>query len=227
MGVQLTTEMIHAAQATEQQYGVPASVTLGQLMLESSGSYKNGMSKLAYEYNNLFGVTAGNSWSGQTIKMSNSQGKDTQTYRVYNSIQDSINDHAVVLCNDRYTKYTKSAKTVSEYVDGVAKGGYATDPAYASKVKQVISSNNLTAYDGNGWQGKSGTIQVTQTSTDTSTVSTSSEDKDIKWWGDLIIMILTVLMIFLGVVFFLLAFDGSFKLPSIGNPLKKIGGGKS
>lgn len=225
MSVQLTTEMIQAAQQTEQEYGVPASVTLGQLILESSGSYKNGMSKLAAEYNNFFGVTAGSSWTGETVQMSNSQGQDTQTYRVYSSILDSITDHAKVLCNERYTQYTKTAKTVSEYVDGVAKGGYATDPAYASKVKQVISSNNLTAYDGNSWQGKSGTIQVSNTSTDVTQTSTS--EKDMKWWGDLIIMILTVLMIFIGIVFFLLAFDGSFKLPSMANPLKKLGGGKS
>ena len=79
MGVTLTQEMIKGAQESEQKYGVPASVTLAQIMQESGGTNKGGLSTLAYKYNNLFGVTAGSSWSGQTVTMSNKAGTDTKT----------------------------------------------------------------------------------------------------------------------------------------------------
>ena len=55
MAIQLTSEMIQAAQQNEKKYGVPASITLGQIILESSGSYEGGMSKLAAKAKNLFG----------------------------------------------------------------------------------------------------------------------------------------------------------------------------
>ena len=50
----------HAEYAIEQQrkYGVPASVTLAQGILESA----NGRSQLSRECNNHFGIKAGKSW---------------------------------------------------------------------------------------------------------------------------------------------------------------------
>lgn len=211
MGVKLTQAMIDGAKKTEELYGVPSSVTLAQIMLESGGSYEGGLSGLAYKHNNLFGVTAGSSWKGKTVVMSNKAGTDTKTYRVYDSIEDSIIDHAKVLSNSRYTQYTSKAQTVSEYVDGVAKGGYAEDPQYASKLKTMIKNNNLTAYDGNSWQGKSGNVTVEDVASNSSTISSTistQEDIELKWWGDVVVVVLSVLLIALAVVFFISAFNG-------------------
>lgn len=225
MGVTLTKEMIDGAKHTEEQYGIPSSVTLAQIMLESGGSYEGGLSGLAYNYNNLFGVTAGSSWTGETVVMSNKAGTDTKTYRVYDNIEDSIVDHARVLLNSRYTQYTGNAQTVSEYVDGVAKGGYAEDPNYASKLKSMISKYNLTAYDGNSWQGKSGKLSTSDvesvtSSTHNSTLSTS-ETSDLKWWGDIVVVVLAVLLIGLAIVFFISAFNG-VKAPTSFNVGKNL-----
>ena len=68
----------------------------------------------------------------------------------------------------------------------------------------MIKSNNLTQYDGN-WQGKtslnSNIINLSSKSND------DSESTDLKWWGDLVILILCVLLIALGVIFFISAFN--------------------
>lgn len=215
MGVKLTQLMIDGAKRTEKEYGVPASITLGQIMLESGGSYDGGLSMLASLYNNLFGVTAGSSWNGKTIYLTNKNGTDGQTYRIYDSQMDSILDHGKVLTASRYTQYTSNAKTIQEYAEGIKKGGYATDPNYASKLMNVITSNNLTQYDGEGWQGKSGAINTGSVGGNdivledgTAGNMSSVNETDMKWWGDLIVIILSVLLIALSVVFFVLAFNG-------------------
>lgn len=219
MGVKLTKAMIDGAKRTEELYGIPSSVTLGQIMLESGGSYEGGLSGLAYKYNNLFGVTAGDSWKGETVKMSNKAGTDTKTYRVYSSINESINDHGLVLSNGRYTKYTKKAKTVDEFVEGIAKGGYAEAPNYAEMLKSVIKNNNLTAYDGDTWQGKQSPSSPDTPRHDTP-VGEGQEETDLKWWGDLIVVVLTVLLVGVALFFFLSAFGG-VQIPGVSKFLPK------
>lgn len=226
--IKLTDEMIAGAQDTEKKYGVPASVTLAQMIQESSGSYSGGMSGLAFKYNNLFGVTAGSSWTGNTVTMSNKSGTDTKTYRVYNSINDSINDHGKLLTNERYTKFTKNAKSVEDYVNGVAAGGYAEDPNYAKSLIKLINEHKLNQYNTGDWitgsSNKNGNIG--NNGTDSS--STDSDKKSeytaptLRWYGDLLVMVITVLVVVLGIIFFIQAFN-------LKNPIKsiksKIGGG--
>lgn len=198
MGVTLTQEMINGAKKTEKEYGVPASVTLGQIMLESGGSYSGGLSGLAYNYNNLFGVTAGSSWTGKTIYMTNKNGSDGHNYRVYNSVADSITDHAKVLQADRYTQYISKATTVSEYVDGIAKGGYAEDKNYATKLKNIIKDNNLTQYD----SGNIGAGTLTGSGSGSSSGSTDNKNDDINMFGNIVVVVIAVLCIGLAVYCF-------------------------
>lgn len=221
MGVALTQDIINAAQATEKKYGVPASVTLAQVMLESGGSNPGGLSGLAYNYNNYFGVTAGGSWTGKTVTMSNKAGNDTKTYRVYDSAEQSFDDHAKVLQNDRYTKYTKTAKTVEEYVDGVAKGGYAEDKGYADKLKNLIATNRLTQYDGT-WTSSMPVV-------DGEKPKDTEDSPDLKWWGDIILLVIIVLVAILGVVFFISSFSSKNPESTVAKAYNKIkgkGGGK-
>ena len=56
LAVQLTQGMIQGAQETERLTGVPSSITLAQIIEESTGKYEGGLSYLAYKGNNLFGV---------------------------------------------------------------------------------------------------------------------------------------------------------------------------
>lgn len=229
MAVKLTQEMIDGAKQTESLYGVPTSITLGQIMLESGGSNEGGLSTLAYKYNNLFGVTAGSSWKGETVYMTNKNGTDGQTYRVYSSIMDSIIDHGKLLNTDRYTKNTKNAKTIEQYAQAIKNSGYATDPEYVSKLLSVIKSNNLTSYDLGTWtSGASegaGDIEIGTTHGGGGYMHTATDSNDLKWWGDIIVVILSVLLIALGVVFFVLAFNGGSIKNVSTNVTDKVTGG--
>lgn len=207
MAVKLTQEMINGAKETENKYGVPASITLGQIMLESGGSYSGGLSGLAYNYNNLFGMTAGSSWTGKTVYMTNKNGTDGQYYRVYDSVMDSINDHGQLLTTSRYNQYTKDAKTVEDYAKAIKQAGYATDPDYVSKLTSIIYNYNLNQYNTGNW-ANGGTVESGHGGTGGVIPVSTGDSTEIKWWGDIIVIIISILLIVLAVVFFVLAFNG-------------------
>ena len=152
MGVQLTQEMINGAILTQEKYGVPASVTLGQIILESGGNYPGGLSGLAYNDNNLFGIKTGSGWEGQSVTYKTTEYVDGQkvtvnaSFRKYNSVLDSIEDHGELLSSSIYTNKTNGATGLTDYVQKMG-SIYATSPTYANDLLNIINKNNLTQYD--------------------------------------------------------------------------------
>lgn len=138
------------AQKLQQEKGIPASITLGQIILESSGGY-NGLSSLAFEAKNLFGIkgtgTAG-SVNWDTTEFVNGQPIITNAqFAKYNTYYDSMVDHANLLLAPRYQKYLKNASSIVEYAHGIHDAGYATDPNYANKLLKIIYQFNLWKLD--------------------------------------------------------------------------------
>ena len=96
-------EMVIASLEVQVKYGYPASVCLAQIIQESSGK-NEGLSKLAYEHYNLFGLKASRGWDGKIVEMqTKEQDKNGNEYtiyakfRKYNTWTDSINDRAELL----------------------------------------------------------------------------------------------------------------------------------
>jgi flagellum-specific peptidoglycan hydrolase FlgJ len=138
------------AQRIQQEKGIPASITLGQIILESSGNY-NGLSGLAFEAKNLFGIkgtgTAG-SVSWDTTEYVNGQPMvTTAQFAKYNTFYDSMLDHANLLLKPRYQKYLKDVISIVDYANGIQEAGYATDPIYANKLIKIIYQYELWKLD--------------------------------------------------------------------------------
>lgn len=197
MAVKLTEEMIKAAQANQEKYGVPASITLGQIMLESGGKYEGGLSKLAYKAKNLFGLKGAGSAGVYHINTveETKNGKQTVVagFRKYNTFTESIEDHGRLLASDRYTAKTKDAKTVEEYAKGIQAAGYSTSKNYAKDLLSVIEKNNLTQYD-------SGEIGGIIPSTDPAYYG---EDGKLDFLGQLVKFIVIMGLLILAVLFLL------------------------
>ncbi|MGG1343869.1 glucosaminidase domain-containing protein [Bacillus toyonensis] len=143
------TPFIKDAQELQKQTGIPASITLGQIIFESSGSNPGGLSGLAYNSKNLFGIK-GTGPAGTTNVWSqeyDAGGGRVSGFRKYNSYYESMVDHAKLLQNDRYASKLKGAKTADDFARGIAAGGYATDPNYAGQLMNIINSKGLTKYD--------------------------------------------------------------------------------
>ena len=136
-----------------QRSGIPASITLGQGILESDG----GNSDLSTIANNHFGVKCGESWTGKTYKKKdddrNAIGMKVKScFRSYKNAEDSYVDHSDFLTDPakayRYgplfeldpTDYKKWAK-------GLKKAGYATSNTYDKKLIDIIEKYKLYQYD--------------------------------------------------------------------------------
>ena len=126
----------------EKDYGVPASITLAQGILESSV----GQSKMAVEANNHFGIKAYH-WQGEVYGGSDSLGN--VGYRKYGAPEDSFLDHAKFLKGPRYSiLYEFDITDYRSWAQGLRDCGYAEDVNYPSKLINIIEKYELYALNG-------------------------------------------------------------------------------
>lgn len=124
------------------QYGIPASITLAQGLLESA----NGNGSLAREANNHFGIKCNAEWKGKTI-LKDDDIKD-DCFRVYNSAEESFRDHSEFLKRKRYSALFELDKNdYKGWAYGLKQAGYATNPQYAELLINIIERYQLDQYD--------------------------------------------------------------------------------
>ena len=138
----------YAEYAMEQmrRYGIPASVTLAQGILESS----NGRSRLAQNENNHFGIKATPSWIAQGGRYGlYSDDKPNEKFCSYDSVSDSYEHHSRFLKeNSRYAGCFKlSPDDYKGWTRSIEKAGYATGGKYADNLQKIIEQNGLQQYD--------------------------------------------------------------------------------
>lgn len=138
----------YAEYAMEQmrRYGIPASVTLAQGIIESS----NGQSQLARNENNHFGIKATQSWIAGGGKYGlYTDDKPNEKFCSYGSVGNSYEHHSQFLKNNqRYAGCFKlSPDDYHGWSKGLEKAGYATAGKYASSLVGVIEKNDLHRYD--------------------------------------------------------------------------------
>ena len=172
----------------QRKTGILASVSLAQFIVESG----YGQSRLSLEANNCFGIKGypgqgtwyGSTWDGVSVYNinTNEQTASGSTYVVYDSfrmydcMEDSIEDHSAYLSTSmngsklRYdgivgcTDYRKAAQIIKN-------GGYATAVNYVDVICSVIERWDLTLYDlkEDGTSSASGAaITPAETNTDSS-----------------------------------------------------------
>lgn len=122
----------------QEDYGIPASITMAQGLLESSA----GQSELALNAKNHFGIKCTSEWFGGVYYYDDdSKG---ECFRQYNNAAESFKDHSIFLKRPRYTTCFEIA--IEDY-EGWARRlkecGYATDPLYASKLIKIIEDYRL------------------------------------------------------------------------------------
>lgn len=134
----------YSAMAMEQmeEYGIPASITLAQGLLESSA----GRSTLATKANNHFGIKCHNDWEGETI-LRDDDAPD-ECFRVYNNASESFRDHSRFLKRNRYSSlFDLELTDYQGWAKGLSRCGYATDPKYADRLVAIIERYALYGYD--------------------------------------------------------------------------------
>lgn len=144
--------IVPVSQKMQELYGVRASVSIAQAILESDW----GSSELAAEYHNLFGVKG--SAEGSSVLMETQEFVDGEWitisayFKAYENYAASIEDHADLMVNG--TDWNPSlyhpvlqATTYEEAAHALQKAGYATDPTYPQKLIDLIERYELYKYD--------------------------------------------------------------------------------
>ena len=130
-------------------YGIPASITLAQGVLESNA----GQGELTLKSNNHFGIKC-NGWQGE--KVYHDDDALDECFRKYNNPKYSFRDHSLFLTDRRrYAALFKlNRDDYKAWAYGLKSAGYATDPKYPAKLISIIERYELYKYDdevlGNG-----------------------------------------------------------------------------
>lgn len=127
------------------KYGIPASITLAQGLLESNV----GDSRLARMNNNHFGIKcfSRTCQKGHCSNYTDDSHKDF--FRIYNSAWESYREHSQFLQKERYIHLKKlGTKDYENWAHGLRKAGYATDKKYAYKLIKIIEVLKLYQFDG-------------------------------------------------------------------------------
>lgn len=124
------------------KYGIPASITLAQGIIESG----SGNSSLAKYANNHFGIKCTSEWKGKAYYKDDDQANDC--FRVYKDARESYKDHSEFLKRKRYSFLFELDKNdYKNWAYGLKQAGYATNPKYPDLLINVIDKYQLYQYD--------------------------------------------------------------------------------
>lgn len=169
-----------------QAYGIPASITLAQGILESGA----GMSELAKESNNHFGIKCHDSWKGDKVYYDDDA--EDECFRKYKNPEDSYVDHSLFLsAQKRYADlFELDITDYKAWAKGLKSAGYATNPKYAELLIDLIEKYELYAYDDKASlaglkkeKHKSNTSDTKKSSKKTTEEKNKKEDEHFSWNG--------------------------------------------
>jgi len=125
-----------------QLHGIPASIKLGQAILESGF----GNSRLARYGNNHFGIKC-HGWTGRYLL--HDDDAEDECFRAYNCPKESFRDHSqFLLTRPWYAPLFKlDIMDYRGWARGLQRAGYATNPRYAELLIRIIEEHRLMRYD--------------------------------------------------------------------------------
>ena len=131
------------AQYEMRAYGIPASITLAQGILESG----SGRGELTLKTNNHFGIKCHTGWQGE-FDFHDDDAKG-ECFRKYNHPMYSFRDHSIFLSTrSRYAfLFNYKRDDYKKWAHGLRQAGYATDRKYPQKLIALIERYDLHKYD--------------------------------------------------------------------------------
>ncbi len=125
------------------QYGIPASITLAQGILESGA----GRAELSKKSNNHFGIKCHKGWTGERVYHDDDELQEC--FRKYKDPKYSFRDHSLFLTQrSRYKDlFSYKKDDYKSWAKGLRKAGYATDPKYPQKLISIVEKYKLYTFD--------------------------------------------------------------------------------
>jgi peptidoglycan hydrolase FlgJ len=140
----------HAERAAK-QLGVPAEAIMAQAALETGWGKRVPTHADGTPSHNFFGIKAHGGWDGGRLvkttheHLGGRMQKVSAEFRSYDSVGEAFDDYARFLqSNPRYAEALRRGDDAAGFARGLQEAGYATDPAYASKLLKLMSGRTIS-----------------------------------------------------------------------------------
>lgn len=148
-------KLLPLAEKVASELGVDPRVLLAQSALETGWGRFMVRQADGSNSNNLFNIKADRRWEGASAQVSTLEYRDglaqreNASFRSYDSYEDSFRDYVNFLKgSSRYQMAIESAGNPYDYVQKLQEAGYATDPEYAEKIKNIFEGDLLASRSG-------------------------------------------------------------------------------
>ena len=138
------------AKKVAQVLGVSPAVLIAQSALETGWGKKIINRDKNQSSFNLFNIKANKSWQGDKVSKNSLEVEDgigikrRSDFRAYENIADSFADYQdFIVNNKRYEGALKEGADSEHYIESLQQAGYATDPQYAEKIKQIMRNEEF------------------------------------------------------------------------------------
>ena len=137
-------QMLPHARSAALELGVDERSVIAQAALETAWGTRLPADSQGVSHN-YFGIKAGGAWKGASVTADTTEytagTADTERakFRAYGSVAENVADYVHVLRNPRYAAALGTGSDVGAFANALQRGGYATDPDYASKLLSVVS----------------------------------------------------------------------------------------
>ena len=146
-------QLLPLAKRAAERIGVSAEAILSQAALETGWGQHIIQKSDGSSSHSLFNIKADSRWQGDhtatgTVEYRDGVAvKEQAQFRSYDSYQDSFNDYVNFLqTQPRYQDALKQTSDPEKFIEGLHKAGYATDPAYADKIKRIMNGSTVAQF---------------------------------------------------------------------------------
>ncbi|MEZ3500067.1 flagellar assembly peptidoglycan hydrolase FlgJ [Pantoea sp. KPR_PJ] len=145
------SRLLFPAKEAARQSGIPHQLIIAQAALESGWGNREILTQQGKPSHNLFGIKATPDWKGETTSVLTTEyingvaTKVKAAFRVYKNYAEALTDYAnFIRRNPRYQQVIHS-DSVEKAAHALQASGYATDPDYANKLKNIVKhvENNI------------------------------------------------------------------------------------
>jgi len=148
------------AKKAAQILGISPAVLVAQSALETGWGKKIINRADNQSSFNLFNIKANKGWQGDHVTKNSLEVEEgigikrRSNFRAYNSLAQSFDDYRhFIVTNKRYQGALQQGTNAGRYIEELQQAGYATDPQYADKIKNIMQNEAFKAVlagDSNG-----------------------------------------------------------------------------
>ncbi|THH36491.1 glucosaminidase domain-containing protein [Neolewinella litorea] len=132
------TRFRHVAEAEQEKFGIPASITLATGLLYSKG----GRAAAARDFNNYFGLACAGDWQGPTARVAG------ECVRRYETAWTSFRDFSLLLSEGRFSRLREfGPRDYRRWAAGMQELGFNANDDLARQLQQTIDRYQLFRFD--------------------------------------------------------------------------------